>query len=171
MTKTMLSLLCGAALFTATGWTQSAKVDKSDQDFLKMAAEADMTTVHLGKMAEDRGATPSVKDFGKTIVQDHTNDYHQVAELAAKTGETIPKDIDTTDNREISHLEKYKTKTFDREFLLHETSKHEQLAKAFKQEAEHGTNPEIKAYANKALPVIEEHLHRAEDLLKTKSAA
>ena len=41
--------------------------------------------------------------------------------------------------------------------------------KAFK-EADHGKNPDIRAYASKALPVMEQHLHEAEDLVKGKGA-
>ena len=64
-------------------------------------------------------------------------------------------------------LDRYKGKTFDHAFLTHESMEHEKLVRAFKEEAEHGTNPDIKAYANKALPTIEQHLHDVQDLLKS----
>jgi len=68
--------------------------------------------------------------------------------------------------REIAALDRSKGKAFDRAFLGHEAVAHEKLIKAFKQEGEHGDDPDIKAYANKALPVIEEHLHDVQDLRK-----
>lgn len=139
----------------------------SDSSFVAMAAQADMTTAHLGKVAEDRGANDKIKDLGKTLVQDHTNDYEALTEVAAKTGETIPKAIDRQNDREISMLDRYKGKTFDHAFLTHEQMEHEKLVRAFKEEAEHGSNPAIKAYANKALPTIEQHLHDVQDLLKS----
>jgi putative membrane protein len=165
-TKTILSILGGAAICVTPLCAQTGAVSKRDAEFLKVAAEADMTTTHIGKMAEDRAAANEVKDFGKKLAQDHTSDYKKLCEFAAKTGETVPRAIDKRDDREIAALDKSKGKAFDRAFLAHEAVAHEKLIKAFKQEAEHGDNPDIKAYANKALPVIEGHLHDVQDLRK-----
>ncbi len=165
-TKPILSILGGAAVCVAPLCAQTGAVTKRDAEFLKMAAEADMTTTHIGKMAEDRAATSEVKDFGKKLAQDHTSDYNKLCEFAAKTGESVPRAIDKQDDRQIAALDRSKGKAFDRAFLAHEAVAHEKLIKAFKQEAEHGDNPEIKAYANKALPVIEGHLHDVQDLRK-----
>ena len=96
-------------------------------------------------------------------------DYEMLSEVAANTGETIPRGIERANGREIIALERYKGKTFDHAFLEHESIEHERLIRAFKQEAEHGTNPEIRAYATKALPVIERHLHEVQDLLKSRA--
>jgi putative membrane protein len=131
-----------------------------------MAAAVDMTTTHIGKMAEDRATADGVKNLGKKLAQDHTGDYNKLCEFAAKTGESVPKAIDKQHDREIAALDKSKGKAFDRAFLAHEATAHEKLIKAFKQEAEHGNDPNIKAYANKALPVIESRLHDVQDLRK-----
>ena len=130
-----------------------------------------MTTAHIGKMAEDRATNGTVKDFGRTLVQDHTSDYQQLCALAMKTGEAIPTGIDKQDDRGIATLERYKGKMFDHAFLTRETAAHEELLHAFKREAEHGSNPAIKDYASKALPTLERHLHQAEDLLKQRAWA
>ena len=163
--KIMLSLIAGAAVCCLPAFPKTSSTT-NDAEFIKMAAEADMTTAHLGRDAQDRGATDKVKDFGKTLVLDHTTDYQSLTQLAATTGETIPKAIDNRDDRSIASLDHYKGKTFDRAFLNHESVEHEKLIQAFKTEAEHGQNSAIKAYATKALPVIERHLHDAQDLLK-----
>ena len=164
--KWILPAICGLTICALPMYAGSAANTHSDQEFLNIAAQADMTTVHLGKLAQEKSSAEGIKDFGKKLVQDHTHDYALLSELANKTGESIPKGIDAQNDREISHLDRYKGKTFDRQFLAAETAAHEKLIKAFKEEAEHGNNPDIKAYASKTLPVIEGHLHQAEDLLK-----
>lgn len=158
-----LTGICAASL-----WAQAGNLSKSDASFLQMAAEADMTSAHLGQDAEGHAANDQVKDFGKKLTTDHTNDYQQLSELATKTGEAIPKGIDKQNDHEITSLDRVKGKTFDHAFLTHEVTEHERLVRAFRQEAEHGTNPDVKAYANKALPTIEQHLHDAQNLLKSK---
>jgi putative membrane protein len=120
-------------------------------------------------MAEERAATDKVKDFGKTLVQDHTSDYETLTSLASKTGDSIPKAIDRENDHMIAALERYKGKEFDRTFLMRQSAEHERLIRAFKEEADHGSNADIKAYANKALATMEWHLHDAQDLLKQKS--
>jgi putative membrane protein len=168
-TKLALSILGGAALCAAPSFAQAtAPAGKGDAEFLKMAAEADMTTTHIGRMAEERATADAVRDFSKKLVQDYTSDYNQVCELAAKTGNNVPKAIDKQDDREITTLDKHKGKAFDRAFLAEESTGNEKLIKAFQQEAEHGDNPDIKAYANRTLPILEGNLHEAQDLLKTK---
>ncbi|HWF45688.1 MAG TPA: DUF4142 domain-containing protein [Bryobacteraceae bacterium] len=168
--KALTSLLCGSALCAVPIILNAASVNKQDAAFMKMAAEADMMCAHLGQMAEESASNMAVKDLGKKLVQDHTMNYRELTELASKTGETIPKAIEKRDDREIVALGRDKGKAFDRAFLNHEVADHERLAKAFKEEAEHGQDPEIKAFANKSLPTIESHLHEAEDLVKAKSS-
>jgi putative membrane protein len=166
--KTMGLALCGALLFAPLEWAQAASAPQDDHAFLKMAAEADMTSAHIGEMAETRAASNGVKEFGRKLVQDHTDDYRQVAELAAKLGDSIPKGIDSVDNRQITRLGRFKGAAFDRAFLAHETVEHQRLVSAFKREAEHGNDPAVKAYAGKTLPALESHLHDGQDLLKAK---
>src|SRR5208283_3484187 len=124
--------------------------------------QADMTIVHIGKMAQERAETPKLKDFANTLVQGHTNDYQELTALAANAGDSIPKAIDARNDRTIATLDHYKGKSFDHAFLENQSVEHERLINAFKHEAEHGSNPAIKAYATKALPTIEQHLHDAE---------
>jgi putative membrane protein len=167
--KIIVSTFLGVAVACFPAYSKKPAAVQNDAAFLAMAAQADMTTAHIGQDAEDRAATSKVKDFAKTLAQDHTSDYQSLSELAGKLGESIPKAIDSRNDRAIAALDHYKGKTYDQMFLTHESEQHERLIAAFKKEAEHGQNPAIKAYASKALPVIERHLHDAQDLLKNKA--
>jgi len=168
--KVILSTLCVVAVSCLPpAYSRSRTAPPNDAAFLSMAAQADMTIAHLGQMAEDRAATEKVKDFAKTVVQDHTNDYWELTGLAAKAGDRIPKAINGQNERVIASLNHSRGKAFDREFLNRQSAEHERLINAFKLEAEHGSNPAIKDYARKTLPTIERHLHDAQDLLKQRS--
>lgn len=168
--KLILAVLIGAVVYWVPAAAKTGASAKSDEAFLAAAAQADMTIVHIGKMAQERAETPKLKDFANTLVQDHTNNYQELTELAAKAGAPIPKGIDKQNDRTIDTLGHYKGKNFDHAFLENQAMEHERLVNAFKHEAEHGSNPDIKAYANKALPTIEQHLHDAENLLKQKKS-
>ncbi len=148
-------------LYGKTGATAN-----KDAAFLRLAAQADMTTAHLGQLAEDRGNQDEIKNFAKTLVEDHTADYQHLTALSMKTGDPIPTAIDRTNNYEIRSLEHLKGKTFDKVFIQSEVAEHEKLVKAFHDEVDHGSNPDVKAYATQALPTIERHLHDVENLSK-----
>jgi len=166
--KLIMAVLIGAVVYGLPAAAKTGTSAKSDEAFLAAAAQADMTIVHIGKMAQERAETPKLKEFANTLVQDHTNDYQELTELAAKAGDGIPKAIDKQNDHTISMLDHQKGKSFDHAFLESQSAEHERLVSAFKREAEHGSNPDIKAYATKALPTMEQHLHDIEDLLKQK---
>lgn len=125
-----------------------------------------MTEAHEGQMAEDHAARSDVKDFGKTLVQDHTASYTQLSQLAAKTGAAIPKGINVSQNRDIVQLGRLKGASFDRQFARDEVAAHRQLLAAFKREAQRGHDAEVKAYASRMIPTLEKHLQLAEQCAK-----
>src|SRR6185437_4043521 len=104
-TKLVLAIFGSVGSYVAPLLGQAAVAHKGDAEFLKMAAEADMATTHIGKMAEDRATTHETKGFGKKLAQEHTSDYRDLSELATKIGESLPKGIDKQDNRQIAILE------------------------------------------------------------------
>jgi putative membrane protein len=146
---------------------QAADLSSADRAFLKSAADANMTEAHLGKMAQDQAADTGVKDFGQTLVKDHTKAYGELTVVANKTGESIPKGIDVRRNRAIVELTRQKGMGFDRRFLAHEVQDHRKTITEFKREAEKGQNADVKAYAQKMIPTLEEHLRKAEELEKS----
>ena len=164
--KTIMTGLCCLALCCTPVFAQGGTLSKSDQAFLKMAAETDMTEAHMGQMAQDQASEQGVKDLGQTLIQDHTKDYNTLSQLATKLGATIPNGIDSSKVAPIRSLEHLKGKSFDRRFIHESVTGHEKVIAAYKKQSEHGDNADIKAYATQALPTLEDHLHKSEDLAK-----
>ena len=152
---------CGT-LFNLASLVQGATLSKADTQFMKMAAEASMTEAHRGQMAEAQGGRQSVKDFGKKLSTDHTTAYEGLTVLANKTGEQIPKAIGR--DKIIDRLTHLKGNSFDRAFKQDEVQSHKTALAAFKAEAEHGENPDVKAWAQTMIPTLEGHLQEAEKL-------
>lgn len=167
--KLVVFALFGVVAYCLPPDSKAPAPQKSDSVFLAAAAQADMTIVHISKMAQERAVSSKLKDFANTLVQDHSSDYQEVAELAANAGEAVPKGIDRQNDRVIAALDRSKGKTFDHAFLARQLTEHEKLVSIFEREAKHGSNPAVKAYASKALPTIERHLHDAQDLLKQRA--
>jgi putative membrane protein len=154
------------ALFAAAGIAYAASVSKADKQFMIMAARNDMIEAHEAQMAESQAERTDVKNLAKTLVQDHTESYRHLSELGAKTGVSIPKGIDAAKDPAVQQLTRLKGGSFDRQFARDEIAAHRHVIAVFKHEAEHGQDPEVKAYASKVIPVLEKHLHLAEECAK-----
>lgn len=157
---------CCSVLFAIPTLAQSAKLGATDQKFLKMAAVVDMTEAHIGEMAEGKAARSGIKDFAQSLAKDHTKAYQELAALDGKLGQAIPKGINVRRDKEVQQLTVLKGKRFDAQFLRDAVQDHERVVAAFQREARHGQDQDVKAYAQQALPTVEEHLREAERLLK-----
>ncbi|MGA2114201.1 MAG: DUF4142 domain-containing protein [Bryobacteraceae bacterium] len=153
-------------LLAVAGIAYGASLSGADKQFLAIAARADMTEAHEGQIAEDRAAAPAVKDFAKTMVQDHTENYERLTVLAAQDGVPIPKGINSARDPAIRQLVHLKGPSFDRTFATDEIAAHRHAIAVFKHEAEHGQDPGVKAFAEKTIPVLEKHLQLAEACAK-----
>ena len=162
----ILAAGCCSILFAIPMLAGSAKLSPKDKEFLRMAAVTDMTEAHLGQMAQSKAAKSGIKDFGQILVKDHTSAYQELAALDGKLGQAIPKGINIRRDRQVEQLTSLKGKKFDGQFLRVEVQDHQRAVAAFKREAQHGKDQDIKAYANQVLPTMEEHLREAEKLLK-----
>lgn len=162
----MHRIICFLTLVGVTGLAFAASLSNADKQFLITAAKTDMVEAHEGQMAEDQAARSDVKDFGKTLVDDHTRSYQQLTALASKLGVSIPTGINSSKEREIAPLERLKGAGFDRTFTRDEVAAHRRVLAEFKREAEHGRDPDVKAFASQQIPVLEKHLHLAESCEK-----
>lgn len=143
-------------------------MSKTVVQFMNMAARANMKEAHLGQMAEAQARQQGVKDFGKSSRRITRAAYEGLTVLASKTGETIPKAIKP--DKTISSLAHLKGNSLDRAFLTDEVQSHKTVIAAFKNEAEHGENVDVKAWAKAVIHTLEEHLQTAENLSKQKNS-
>jgi putative membrane protein len=56
---------------------------------------------------------------------------------------------------------------FDREFIAAQVKGHEEALQMYKDQAKNGANADLKAFAAKTIPTIEEHLRQAQELSKS----
>jgi putative membrane protein len=166
MTSNNILSAVGCVLVLSLPGLGQAKASAADQAFMKMAAQSDMTEAHIGQMAANQASQSQVKDFGQKLTHDHTDAYAELAMLATKTGSSIPKGIDIRRISAVEQLKKLKGKKFDRQFVLEEIRDHEKAIVEFKREAQHGKDPDVKAYASKMIPVLQDHLSQAKALAK-----
>jgi len=125
--------------------------------FMKDAAQGGMAEVQLGKLAEQKSKDPEIKKFGQMMVTDHTAAGNDLKALATKKNFTLPTDIGSHKST-YDKLNGLSGADFDKAYVDEMVSDHEEDVEAFQKEADHATDPDVKAFAAKVLPVVKKHL-------------
>lgn len=156
---------------TQTGTQASAQgqLSKDDRNFIMEAAQGGMMEVQMGKLAQEKGQSDGVKQFGKRLEEDHSKANQELMDIAKKNGVNVPASLDKKHQAQVEKMSKVKPDEFDRRFAKEMVDDHEKDVKKFRRQAEKGQNAELKQFAGKTTPILEEHLKMARDLSGAKS--
>ena len=150
------------ALVALAGFAPLAKADASastsDQDFMVAAAQINLTEMKLGEIAIQNGQREDVKDFGRRTVKDHTAINDDLKTLAAQKNVTLPETLDAKNQMMVDKLTALTGSDFDKAYITGMFKGHKKAVKAFKAESAATGDADIKSFADKSLPMLEEHL-------------
>jgi putative membrane protein len=141
-----------------------AKLTSGDRTFMTQALRDNMAEVELGKLASEKASNDSVKQFGKRMVDDHGKAVDELKTLAADKGVTAPTDLDATHKKLHDRLSKLSGAEFDRVYVDEMVKDHRKDVKAFQQEADKAKDPDLKSWASKTLPTLQDHMKTVEDV-------
>jgi len=142
----------------------------TDQGFVKEAAIGGMAEVELGHLASTKAANEKVKAFGQRMVADHGKANDELKSLASSKNMTVPASLDAKHKATHDRLEKLSGPAFDRAYVSDMLADHRKDVAAFKHQSMAAKDPEVKQFASKTLPTLEEHLKLVEDLSKEVGA-
>jgi putative membrane protein len=151
--------------------TTTAPLDllgQQDRTFIKEAIGGGMAEVELSKIAE-KSENAEVKRFAERMIHDHTTANTELTAIATGLGVEMPKALDTDHQRVRGQLQSMHGNAFDREYMRVMVEDHDQAVKLFRQETSAGHDSQLKQFAQKTLPTIEEHQKMALDLSRRLS--
>src|SRR5258705_5181004 len=144
----------------------------TDANIFALLDEANAADSSAGAVAATKGTAASVRDFGKRMMPGHHQLRTQCAGLAKKLNITpsAPSDdpLPTAAQTEMNTLNTTaKGKDFDKAYIDAEVDAHKQVLDLATKAAGQTQNAELKNLIQKAAPVIQGHLDRAESIQKT----
>jgi putative membrane protein len=157
--------LLASSLAVVSAKTSNA-VAQADEKFVKEAAMGGMAEMDLGMLASEKASSDDVKAFGKKMVADHGAANQELKSLASSKNITLSTTLDTKHQATHDRLAKLSGSAFDRAYVSDMLKDHEQDVSEFRHESTSAHDPEIKAWAAKTLPTLEEHLKHVQDLDK-----
>ena len=143
---------------------QRGQLSRKDYKFVREAAEGGMLEVRLGELAKQKGSTPAVQQFGDQMVKDHTKANDELKALAEKKGAGIPTQLGRKEENEIERLQKLAGNDFDKSYAEHMVKDHKKDVKEFQDAAKGAEDAELKAFAEKTLPILEHHSQMAQEM-------
>src|SRR5579872_6417127 len=144
-------------------------VSKADQDFAVNTANANMTEIQAGQMAEQKGGDKSVKDYGKMMVRDHTEAGEKLKAIADSKNITLPAAINSDMQKSLDDLQAKSGKDVDKSYIKRRVSDHKKVISAFEDESKNGSDADIRGFADSTLHTLRHHLDEAQKCEKMES--
>jgi len=126
-----------------------------DTKFVKKTAKGGMREIKMAEMAKEQAKSADVKKVAEKIESDHKDANQELIALAEKKGVALSKNE--------PKIEKMTGTDFDKEYLAMMVNDHEKNIAAFEKEAKDGEDADVKAWAEKTLPTLKEHLKMVQD--------
>jgi putative membrane protein len=133
----------------------------NDATFLISAAEINLDEIMLGDQALQKSKMGDIKDFGEMLKEDHTNSLNELIALAGKKSIVIPTTSDSAAQSAYKKFQNASGADFDIEYPDMMVKGHKKAIALFEKEAKVSTDPDIRAWAIKTLPVLRKHLASA----------
>jgi putative membrane protein len=143
--------LAGVARAETTSTGGNSSLSAQDKTFMKKAAKGGVFEVTMGKLAEEKAQNEDVKSFGERMVTDHSKANDELKSIASKEGVQLPS------------KEPNVKWTSDKAYMNNMVKDHEKDLAEFKEEANSGSDPDVKKFADDTAKMIQEHLDLAKE--------
>jgi putative membrane protein len=139
-----------------------AALSAADKTFATEAANGGLAEVQLGQLAEQKATSPAVKEFAQRMVKDHTQANEDLMQLGKSENLSLPTQLDAKHRTEMDRLSAMSGNAFDTAYVQHMVQDHTQTVAEFQKQAQTGSDPALKSFAQKYLPIIQQHLQMAQ---------
>ena len=178
----------GAASTTEPG--KAGQLSSTDEKFIKDACKGGKMEVQMGQLGVQKAQSDQVKQYAQKLIDDHTKANGELKQLASSKGLTFPdsdkvagtdasdrthaREGEAAEGKEHAELKKLETLSgtdFDRQFVRMAVDDHVKDIKEFEKASQKADDTELRAFAQKTLPTLREHLQSARSLQSTVGGA
>ena len=148
----------------APSMSSSATPSAADSKFMKEAADGGMAEVELGKLASEKASSSEVKQFGQRMVEDHGKANDELKQLATQKHVDLPAEPSAKHKATKARLEKLSGEQFDKAYVADMLKDHKKDVAAFEKQSRSAKDPDLKSFAAKTLPTLQDHLKQVQGL-------
>jgi len=163
----LVAALCAMFALSAFGIASAQEValatDTPEAKFLTDAIRGDLAEVKLGELAQQRGQSEGVREYGKMLAEDHSKAEKKAAELAKDMNVTPPTQPTSEQMQRYAALERLSGAEFDKEFATTMVKDHQEDIAKYEKQAKSGDS-KVAKLAEDTVPTLEHHLAAAQSL-------
>jgi putative membrane protein len=166
---TMLDRSTSTAARDGTMQTTQLQLNRVDENFLENAAQSGHAEIEGSRLALTKARSAEVKDFAQQMIQDHSAVNRELMALAQQKGYMPPTEPSVMQQAELKTLN-VTDDSFDRLYASRiGVAAHESAVKLFREASFEAVDPDVRAFATKTLPALEQHLEMARSLQQSVS--
>jgi putative membrane protein len=157
------SWLAAVALLVACGaHAQGNTIDRGDRSFVEQASQDGMAEVAMGQLAQQKGSRRRHQAVRHAHGERPRQGGDELKKLAASKGMTPPGSVDKSHQQDLDKMSKLSGTDFDKAYAKAMLSGHKKAVALFEKESKSGKDTDLKAFAGKTLPTLQEHLRMAQ---------
>jgi putative membrane protein len=137
--------------------------DATGKHFIKESIEGNLAEVKVGQLAQHKGASQGVKDFGAALVKDHGMANEKAQKVAQTMGVAPPDAPGFKQKAMYQELSALSGQRFDEHFIKGMVKDHQEDIAKYEKEVKSDSGPAAD-YARQVLPDLRKHLQMAEQL-------
>jgi putative membrane protein len=153
-------LFLSAAVGQAPAAAQQSKSLASDSVFIQRASSVGLLQVKLGQLAQKKGTSPAVVEFGKRMVTDYSKANEELKAAAKAAGFPSPV-LMRQDQQIFDRINRMGHSSFDKAYMAEMVAQHTEAVRLFKGESAGGRVQSLKQLASRMLPEMEQRLSLA----------
>lgn len=171
-TAVVTGLLLTVTMAPAPAAAQTAALKaalESDSTFMLTAGSLGLMQVKLGKLAEKKGSSDVVRDFGKRMVDEYSKANEELKAGAKQAAYPAP--VLLREHQQI--VDQYASmgkSDFDKKYMAEMVTQHDQAVQLFQRETKDGRVQSLKQLASSMLPTVQGHLSVATETAGTVGA-
>lgn len=155
-----------AALVLAAGSVSAADLSRHEKLFLRHAAEGGNAELEATKLVATKTANPAVTKFAQAMAADQQGIVAELRSLALAKQVKLPDQPSKMQQASITKLAKLDGVRFDKEYSREiGVLAHKDIVALFQQAKKSARDADVKAFASKTLPLLEQQLKMGQQLM------
>ena len=149
---------------TAAAVTTNAQ----DSRFINAVGPSDQFEMQTSQVVLQKSRNAAVRAFAQQMIDQHGASTQQLTQLAAAKGSPLSQGLDPTQQRLLAAVNGAGPRNVDRTYLNGQVLGHTATLATYKDELQGGMDPDVKAFAQQNMPMIQQHLQEAQRLSRSR---
>jgi putative membrane protein len=157
ISASLAGLFLSAVVGLAPAAAQQPQSLASDSAFIARALSAGLLQVKLGNLAEKKGTSTGVVEFGKRMVTDYSKANEQFKSAAKNAGFLTP-GLLRHDRQIFDRFNAMGRSSFDKNYMAEVVKQQNEVVRMFERESANGRVQSLKQLASRMLPELQQRL-------------